>query len=470
MSRIFTLALLAILAVGCKIGKNYNGTTLEMPLAFSQSDSEKGSQIEVIKTDTLVVNDSIGIQWWTLYNDPILNGLIDSAMSRNRSALIAAENIMQARIALKIQNADFAPKISAAGTAERSTLFINQILDVDNLFIGQASVFWEIDVWGRLRRLSEAARYDWLASEAGYKSMMISLISEVTTTYFTLAETRENMAISERNLALRDSMLSIIEQRFDRGIIPLIDVNQAQIQKAIAAAAVPQFRRREAQLQNALSVLVGNNPTYIATPMPLAAQSVQIEIKPYKPHEIVKRRPDVVAAENTLIAQNARHAAAQANRLPTLSAFGAVGLVGSTAPNLNVQNPLYQFGLQLAGPVFFWGQLKRAAMIEESRTFQTRYQYENVVMNAIREVENVLIELETLQEEIVVAEYRLKAALNAQTLSGDRYTQGVTSYLEYLESQRQAFDAELTLTQARQQYLSAKMKLYKALGGGKLVK
>jgi multidrug efflux system outer membrane protein len=285
-----------------------------------------------------------------------------------------------------------------------------------------------------------------------------------------LVEARENLAISQRNLALRDSMLIIIEQRFDRGIIPMIDVNQAQIQKAIAAAAVPQYKRREAQLQNGLSVLVGYNPTFIATPIPLSAQNSQIDIQLYKPREIVKRRPDVVAAENTLIAQNARYGAAQAKRLPTLSIFGAIGLVTSNDPTFAVQNPLYNFGLQLAGPIIYWGQLKRAAMIEESRGFQSLYQYENVVMNAIREVEDVLIEIETLQEEITVAEYRLKAALNAQSLSGERYTQGVTSYLEYLESQRQAFDAELALTKARQQFLSAKMKLYKALGGGKLVR
>jgi len=264
--------------------------------------------------------------------------------------------------------------------------------------------------------------------------------------------------------------LHIIEQRFDHGIIPMIDVNQAQIQKAIAAAAVPQFKRKEAQLQNALSVLVGYNPTYIATPTALSAQNSQVEIQLYKPREIVKRRPDVVAAENTLIAQNARFGAAQASRLPMLSVFGAIGFVGSNDPTFSIQNPLYNFGLQLAGPIIYWGQLKRAAMIQESRGFQSLYQYENVVLNALREVEDVLIEIETLQEEISIAQYRLTAALNAQKLSGDRYTQGVTSYLEYLEAQRQAFDAELALTRVRQQFLSAKMKLYKALGGGNLMK
>ena len=468
MIRNLTIALLALMTVACKVGKNYTGATLDMPLAFNQIDFSSG--IEKIKVDTIVVSDTIGLQWWTLYNDPVLDSLIQAALNYNRSAQIAAEKIVQARISLQIQKANFGPQINAAGIAEHSTLFINQIIDANNLFIGQGSAFWEIDIWGRLRRLSEAARNEWLASEAGYRAMMMSLISEVTTTYFSLLEARENLEIAQRNLALRENMLDIIEQRHARGIIPKIDVNQAQIQVAIAAGAVPQNKRREIQLQNALSVLTGSNPTYIPTPIPLAAQNSQIEIEIYQPREIVRRRPDIIAAEHELVAQNARVGAAQANRLPTLSMFGAIGFVGSNVPNFSVQNPLYQFGLQLGGPLLYWGKLKRAVWIEESRRFQSQYAYENAVLNAIKEIDDVLIELKTLQEEIEIAEYRREAALSAQSMSGDRYNQGVTSYLEFLESQRQAFEAELALTRARQQFLSAKMRLYKVLGGGKLTR
>ncbi|MBX2963916.1 MAG: TolC family protein [Cyclobacteriaceae bacterium] len=469
MSRRLTIiALLALLTVACKVGKNYRGATIDVPLAFSQRELSPG--IEKIKVDTIVVSDTIGIQWWTIYNDPILDSLIQRALNHNRSAQIAAESIVQARISLQIQKADFGPQLNIGGSGEYSTLLINQIIDANTLFIGQSSAFWEIDIWGRLQRLSEAARNEWLASEAGYRAMMMSLISDVTTTYFLLLETRENLAIAQRNLALRDSMLGIIEQRFARGIVPKIDVNQAQIQLAIAATAVPQNRRREIQLQNTLCVLIGSNPTHIPTPIPLAAQNSQLGIEIYQPREIVKRRPDIVAAEYQLIAQNARVGAAQANRLPTLSLFGNIGFVGSTAPDFSVQNPLYQFGLQLGGPLFYWGKLKRATWIEESRKLQAQYAYENAVLYAVKEIEDVLIELKTLQEEIEIAEYRRDAALNAQLLSGSRYSQGVTSYLEYLESQRQAFDAELILTRTRQQFLSAKMRLYKVLGGGKLIK
>ena len=295
---------------------------------------------------------------------------------------------------------------------------------------------------------------------------MISLISDVVSTYFVLQRNRAELDIAKRNVALRDSMLNIITSRFEKGIVPKIDVNQAQIQYAIAAGSVPFYTRRVAQTEHALSVLIGRNPGRIAPGRPLEEQNIDIALPQKSPVDLLENRPDVLAAEFSLIAQNARIGAAQANRLPTISINGLLGIASNDINQLSFSNPLWNLGGQLVGPLFYWRQLKRQVDIEVSRRSQSLANYENTVFNALREVEDALIEIRTIQEEVTISEQRVEAALNAQELSKERYSQGVTSYLEFLESQRQAFDAELLLAGNRAALLTAYIKLYKALGGG----
>ncbi len=166
------------------------------------------------------------------------------------------------------------------------------------------------------------------------------------------------------------------------------------------------------------------------------------------------------------MAQNSQVGVANANRLPTISINATLGIISDYITELSLRNPLWNLGGQLAGPLFFWGQLRRQVDIAQSREFQALFHYENTVLNAFREVEDIKIEMSTLMEEINIAVERKASALNAQYLSGERYSQGITSYLEFLESQRQAFDAELELVHLQQQLLSSHAQLYRATGGG----
>ena len=468
MKKIIAVGLfLALFAYGCKMGKNYKGTELIMPEAFAQADTATPIvAADTINTDTLdrpLVND---LYWWTIFDDPTLDSLVNEALLNNRNARIAAENILQARYALNIQNANFLPKFDVTAQASRGNFQLNNIGEESNLFLGAGSLYWEIDFWGKLRRLSEASRADLLASEYGYRSLMISLISDVVSTYFSLQRSRSELDISKRNVALRDSMLTIITARFDKGIVPKIDVNQAQIQYTIAAGSVPTYTRRVAQTEHALSVLLGRNPGRIAVGKSLEEQNYDITMPLSTPIDLLEKRPDVLVAEYALIAQNARAGAAQANRLPTISISGLLGVASNDLSQLSISNPLWNLGGQLVGPLFYWGQLKRRADIELSKRTQQLANYENTVFNALREVEDALIEIRTAKEEVAIGEDRVVAALNAQNLSKERYSQGVTSYLEFLESQRQAFDAELLLAGKRSELLTAYIKLYKAIGGG----
>lgn len=471
MRKLLYICIAVLLLGACKAGKPYQGADVLVPEQF-KADLSASEEImaDTVNTDSLPKIGNANILWWESFDDPVLMDLIQNALLYNRNALIAAERIMQARYALKIQNANFLPMIGAQGSAERGNFLFNQIGQVNELFIAGTGVYWELDFWGRIRNLSDAARYNLLSSEYGLQSIQISLVSDVAGTYFSLLQAREEYEIAQRNLALRDSMHQIIQLRFDKGIVPQTDVDQSQILKAIAAGSVPKFKRKAVQLENALSFLVGMNPMQIVTGKPLTEQKLYMDLTGFSPADLLINRPDIIAAEYSLMSQNSQVGVAKANRLPTISLNATLGIISDDITNFSLRNPLWNLGGQLAGPLFFWGQLRRQVDIAQSQEYQALFAYENTVLNAFREVEDLKIEISTLMEEIDIAKERKASALNAQFLSGERYSQGITSYLEFLESQRQAFDAELELVQLQQQLLSAHARMYRATGGGPVVK
>ena len=466
MKNVLAIVILSIVAFSCKMGKNYKGTDVVVPDKYHQADTSLTVASDTVNTDTLEIPTFSEILWWDLISDPVLDSLIRIAFQNNRNALIAAESVLQARYALNIQNAEFLPKFDLTASASRGNFLLNQLGSESNIFIGQGSVYWELDLWGKLRRLSEAKKAELISSEYGYRAIMLSLVSDIATNYFELLKAKSQLAISKKNAVSRDSMLQIIQARYDKGIVPILDVNQAEIQLTIAAGSVPQYRRLVVQLENSLSILLGQNPQEIKTDKTLDEQNYDINIPTSTPLNLLARRPDVIAAEYQLIAQNAYVGAAQANRLPSLSVTALLGFAANDFNSNSIANPLWTLGGQLVGPLFYWNQRKRAADIEQSKRFQELYRYQNTVFNALREVEDVLVEIETTKNEIEIAEKRKSAALQAQELSRERYSKGVTSYLEFLEQQRQAFDAELLLENLRSNLLSSYIKLYKALGGG----
>ena len=465
MKRLLAIVLAILLLHSCKVGKNYKGTEFNQPTSFAQVDPESTVNYDSIRTDSITL-DTAALEWWTLYDDPVLNDLINEAFINNRDAMIASENVLQARFALNLQNADLLPQMPLSGEVTRGNFVMNQVGQVQNLVFGAGSVNWEIDLWGRIRRLSESARAELMATEYTYRGVMISLVSEVATTYFALLQAKSQYEIAQRNAKSRDSMLQIIKARYDEGIVPIIDVDQSNIQYTIAAGAVPQYERQIVQLENTLSILLGRNPGPVETGAPLEDQKYDLEFPVQTPVELLARRPDVIAAEYRVIGQNAQVGAAKANRLPTISLNAFGGIAANDFKGLSFQNPLWSLGGQVLAPLFYWGKLRRQVDIEDSRQMQALYQYQNTVFGAIAEVEDILVDIRTTKKEIEIANERKRAALRAQYLSMERYNKGVTSYLEFLEQQRQAFDAELLLEGLRASLLSNYVQLYKAVGGG----
>ena len=454
------LALTAGLLHACKVGRNYTGMDVRAPEQFRDT-------LLVEDTTTLAGiagNDSL--DWWRLFQDPILDSLVHEALRNNRDLNAAVLRIDQAAAALAISKADLAPKIGVQGdyTWGNYPIFFDDEPRT-NVF-GGGVVAWELDLWGRIRRLNEAARADLLGTQQAVRGLQLEVVSAVASTYFQLLEFETDLGISRETLALRDSMLTIIQARFDGGIAAEIELDQAKIQRAIAAAAVPQYERRIATTEHALSILVGRAPGPVTTGIALTDQPPVPEIPVGLPSELLKRRPDILSAEQAVVAQNAVAGAAVAQRFPTISLTGLLGVASADLAGFTSGTTAYSVTGGLFGPLFYWGQNKRRVEIERLRTEQAALAYEQTVLEALGEVQDALVTIRTLKDEQVARQAHVDAAVHAQFLSQERYDKGVTSYLEALESQRQAFESQLFLAGVRRQLLQNHVLLYKALGGG----
>tara|TARA_B100001063_G_scaffold120090_1_gene112120 strand:- start:233 stop:1819 length:1587 start_codon:yes stop_codon:yes gene_type:complete len=457
MMKVFTYLLLLtgiILVQSCKVGPNYLQPEEKTSKEFRYSEKN---------TDSI-----INLKWWDLFKDPVLDTLIVTALRENKDALIAASRIEQARANVSFTKADMGPKITVNAGASRGDL-VNGTLQLNapiNTFSASTGINWELDFWGKFRRGNEAAQANLLATFYGKRALEIALISEVANNYFQLIDYKSRLEISQNTLALRDSTLQIIQARFNEGYTNIIDVNQAQIQKAITQVSIPQFKRSIAFTEHNLSILLGRTPDSIPSLKKLRDYEIPEIIPTGIPSEILQRRPDILEAQEYYRASNAYIGVAQAMRFPTISLTGLLGLGSSDLSNL-VSNGLgWTAGAGLGAPLFEWGKNKKRVDIERENAYQSLLFYENTVLNALLEVDNSLIELSTLKEELNANKLMLDAATNASYLSRERYYQGVTSYLEVIENQRVEFDARLAYAENYQRLLTSYVFLYKSLGGG----
>ena len=444
-----------LLTGGCMVGPDYKRPSLDMPNAFQ----------EAAATDASFAN----LDWWELFADDKLDALIREALANNRDLGVAVARIEEAAALLRIERANQYPFLDAEAGAGRSSPSRNILATAETessyFFNGAAS--FEVDLWGKLRRATEAARADLLTSENSARNVTISLISAVATTYFQLLDLDDRLRISIRTQKSREDALGIIKERYAKGTVPELDVNQAEIEAADAQASVAVFDRAVRQTENALSVLVGSRPRAIERGSELARQSLPVEVPAGLPLSLLERRPDILAAEQQLAAETARIGVARAQRLPSLSLTASFGyasrdlsdLIEGDSESWNVLGNLF-------APIFNAGQLKSVEEAQRQRAEQARLNYEQAVINGLRDVDDSLTGLRTSGDEHLARQRQLAAARTAARLSRARYDGGLVSYLEVLDSERSLFQAELLESQTRQQQLSAAVSLYRALGGG----
>ena len=335
------------------------------------------------------------------------------------------------------------------------------------VYLAGLTMAWEIDFWGKFRRATEAARANYVASEYAQRTIQIGLITAITQTYFQLLDFRLRLEIAEFTLDSRQKAVDIITARFNQGIVPRIDLNQAQIQLAIAKSSVPFYTREIAVTETTLAILLGRNPYVIDAKLTLLNQDFPADIPPGIPSSILERRPDIIAAENRYHAEIANVGVAEAQRLPAISLTGLVGGLATQELGSAASGGLaWSASAGLLSPLLNWGKNKKRAEIQKQVALQSAYAYENTVIQAFKEVEDALITISTAKLVLEARREQVDAAISARELSKQRYDGGVTSYLEVIENDRAAFDAELQYSETRQQLLTSYILLYKALGGG----
>jgi len=465
------LFLVICLITSCAIGPNFKKPVVETPEDYRTVDSLRAdSFITFPQTDTLSdteIDSLLNLRWWELFTDPVLDTLVTTALYENKDVQITASRIEEARAFLGFTKADAYPKLGYQAGATRGDLLLGfKTEEINNNFFIAPTLNWELDFWGKFRRSNEAARAELIASEYFHQKIQISLISEVVGTYFLLLDFHKRLEISKRTLESRLHSLDIIQKRFDKGIIPEIDLNQAQIQKEIAAASIPANERLIAQTENTISILLGRLPSEITKGTPLSSRTLPPEIPVGLPSSLLERRPDIAEAEYFLKAQNARIGVATSQLLPAISLTGTLGIASDELKTMTTGDAGWSVGVNLAGPLFEFGKNLRRINVEKERTRQAQLFYENTVLFAFKEVEDALVDIYTYKNQLSSVERQYKAAENAAKLSRERYDKGVASYLEVLDSERTLFDAELQLSELRQLYQNAYVGLYKALGGG----
>jgi multidrug efflux system outer membrane protein len=446
---------IAAVSAGCTLGPDYERPELDVPTEY----------VAPMPSGESLAN----LAWWDLFEDTQLQALIRTALAENKDLGIALARIGEARATLGFVRADQFPFVDGIGRAGRGrqSREIFPGADTDNDFLLGVDLSFEVDLWGRLRRATEAARAELLATEEAYRNVTISLVANVASFYLQLRDLDARLAISEDTLQTRLESLGIIRARFEKGTVPELDVNQAEIEVAVAEVAVSVFERAIVQTENAIRILLGRNPGPVARGLRLDQQVFPPEVPAGLPSELLQRRPDVTAAEAQLAAQTARIGVAEALRFPSVSLTGFAGVESTDLSDLNSGDAeTWSIDANIFAPIFNSGQLKANVEIERARTEQLLLNYETTLQQAFREVEDALVAVRTLRDEYAAQQRRVKAARNAARLSQARYDGGVVDYLEVLDSERTRFNAELDQSATLQAYLNAIVELYKALGGG----
>jgi multidrug efflux system outer membrane protein len=448
MRKLLLFLILMIAMWGCMLGPNFQKSEYTGP--------------ETYRFDTLNDPQTINLLWWELFEDEVLNTLIRTALENNKNVQITAARIEAAKANIGYTKADqwptfrYAAGASVSGSGGSTSSGLNIYPELS----------WEIGFWGKYRRLNEAAQANLLASQYARETVRLGLVSAVVSTYYTILAGYDQLALATNTLASRDDGLNIMKDKFEGGLISKMDLNQASIQRDVAATIVPTYKRIIAFNENALSVLLGTAPMDIPTDIPFYEHEYILDIPSGVPSELLIRRPDIQQAEYTYMAKNAEIGVAEAMRWPSFSLTGFLGVASSDLSNLSSMGLAWSAGSSIFGPIFQYGKNKDRVVIATQAAQVALLQYEQTTLNAFREVEDALVQISTYREELQAQESRTYTAIESEELAHVRYDEGSTTYLEVLEQQRQSFSAQLDLLANRLNIVNSYILLYKALGGG----
>lgn len=466
IKRVILVVLVAVtgLLAGCAAGPKYQRPQVATPPAFRAGTAPTGSA-ESFAT----------MKWFEVFEDPQLQELIQKALNNNYDVREAVARVEASRAALGIRRADQLPSISASDdittqrTAANGSFVLPQNVDQTRTFgsVGLSLLSFELDVWGRLRRATEAARADLLANHENRRAVVTTLVGDVANAYFHLLELDSELEIAKRTLASRESSLQLIRNRERTGLASTLEVRQGEQLVQVAAQAIPSIESQIAQTENQIRLLAGEAPGPVARAMPLTEQR-QLPILPAGlPSDLLERRPDIRAAEQNLIAANALVSVARAAYFPRISLTGLFGFQSNQLASLfTAGNKSWQFTPQVTQPIFTGGRIRSNVALARAQQNLALVQYERSIQTAFREVSDTLIQYEKVRDVRGKQEALVATLQDRSRLSYVRYRGGVDTLLNALDADRDLFDAELRLAQLRRDELVSMVQLYRALGGG----
>jgi multidrug efflux system outer membrane protein len=455
------LVLTAGLACGCTVGPNYKRPPVTTPEEYRGLPADQASHAD---------SGSFGDQqWWEVFQDETLQGLIGTALEQNYDVRIAAARILQARTQLGIIRADQLPTVSAGASTAYERIPRSRFSPAVDTNINQVSVSaaWELDFWEKFRRATEGARANLLANEWARHEVVRTVVTDVASAYFQLRELDLELEISRQTLASRRDSLRLTQLLSDRGATSLLDVRQAEQLVFGAAASIPDLEQRIEQQENFISTLLGNNPQEVPRGLRLTEQPHAPEVPAGLPSTLLERRPDLRQAEQVVVAANAGIGVAKADYFPQIALTGTGGFQSAVLASL-FSGPagLWTLAASAAQPVFQGGRLRNRVQLAEAQQEEAALAYQQTIQQAFREVSDALVAYRKSQAFRVEQEQLTRSAEDATRLSNLRYSGGAASYLEVLDSDSRKFAAQLNLAQAQFNELQSMVRIYRALGGG----
>jgi len=461
------LLLTASLYAGCAVGPNYHRPKIEAPSSFRAS-------VPLPAREAASIAD---LKWFEVFKDAELQSLVATALQRNYDLRDAVARVEEARGALGVTRSDQYPNFGVG-----SSLYLNrvsrdgatpisaQLLPSQNRNFGTAALqllSFEVDIWGRLRRETEAARANLLGAEEARKAVVTTLVSDVATAYLTLRELDYTLEISQRTLATREQSLELTRSRQTGGVATLLDLRQAEQLVQTAAETIPDIQKQIEQTENRINLLLGQGPGSVVRGQSLTDQNLPPDVPAGLPSALLERRPDIHAAEQDLIAANAEIGVARAAFFPRLSLSGLLGSASTQLTSLfSADHSTWNLSPQVTQPIFTAGRVKSGVKLTEAQRERALIRYEKTIQTAFTEASDALIAHQRVQQRRERQTALVGTLEDRVRLAYMRYRGGVDTQLNALDADRDLFQAQLDLARIRLEELLAVVQLYKALGGG----
>lgn len=463
MRKVVVAGLMAgIVFSGCKLGPDYRRPVVQIPDVYHALGPTQDPQAQAASFADL--------PWWEIFQDSVLQDLIRKALKNNYDLQLATERIVAARAQVMITRSAEFPQITADGVGINQNAFTGGFPDRAKYSTYAADATFQLDLFGRLRRATEAARAQLLSSEYAQKTQILTLVSDVASDYFQLLTLDLQLQVTRQTIATQQDAVKLTTMRLEHGVATRVDVLQAQQVLDTANAQAPDIERQIGQQEDAISILLGDYPHSVARGRPLAEQPMPPEVPPGVPSSLLARRPDISEAEQNLVAANAEIGVAKAAFFPQIaltgSGGGGAGTAGLFQSVLDSNLATWSYGANITQAIFEGGQLRGNLRLAKSQHQQQLIAYTQAIQKAFRDVSDALLAYDKYHSVRVEQAQAVKDLQETVDTSLQRYSGGIANYLEVLDAQRSLFSAELTLAQDRGNEYQSLVQLYKALGGG----